>query len=297
MPERQPTIKMAEMPSLYRHADATAAAKQRTFLRITCTRLALMSGAAAAGAFAYSYRGIDLVSATAAAALAAAGTLELVLWQSRPEKTWYRARALAESVKTLAWRYAMRAEPFQDETHADERFLQRLAAVRDEVKGIVAVLAEGPPELITPWMREMRAAELAMRQQAYLRHRIDDQLSWYARKTAGNNSQAARWSVGLLVVNALGAAVAVLKSVGLVTVDILGVLGAVAAASVAWVQTRQYTSLAAAYATTHHELLAVRERVIRATGTTWAREVSDAEDAISREHTMWQASRSDGASR
>src|SRR5690606_15189811 len=31
----------------------------------------------------------------------------------KPDRIWYNARAVAESVKTLTWRYMMRAEPFQ----------------------------------------------------------------------------------------------------------------------------------------------------------------------------------------
>ncbi|MGB3378676.1 MAG: DUF4231 domain-containing protein, partial [Allopontixanthobacter sediminis] len=32
----------------------------------------------------------------------------------KPEQAWYRGRALAESIKTSSWRYAMRASPFGD---------------------------------------------------------------------------------------------------------------------------------------------------------------------------------------
>lgn len=77
-----------------------------------------------------------------------------------------------------------------------------------------------------------------------------------------------------------------------INLDLLGIAGALAAAGIAWVRTRQYSSLAAAYSTTHRELTIVRERIRLATEANWAREVSDAEEAISREHTMWQASRS-----
>src|SRR4051794_17723543 len=31
----------------------------------------------------------------------------------KPEQSWYGCRALAESVKTLTWRYMMRATPFE----------------------------------------------------------------------------------------------------------------------------------------------------------------------------------------
>ena len=51
---------------------------------------------------------------------------------TRPERTWYEGRAVAESVKTLAWRYMVRGESFEDidDPEAD-RILQR------EITGIL----------------------------------------------------------------------------------------------------------------------------------------------------------------
>ena len=37
---------------------------------------------------------------------------ELALLILQPERTWYEGRAVAESVKTLAWRYSVCADPF-----------------------------------------------------------------------------------------------------------------------------------------------------------------------------------------
>ena len=40
---------------------------------------------------------------------------ELALLILQPERTWYEGRAVAESVKTLAWRYSVCADPFPKE--------------------------------------------------------------------------------------------------------------------------------------------------------------------------------------
>jgi hypothetical protein len=64
------------------------------------------------------------------------------------------------------------------------------------------------------------------------------------------------------------------------------------AAMTAWLQTKQHRTLATAYAITALELASVRTRIAhQATEADWATFVSDAEEAFSREHTLWKASR------
>ena len=47
--------------------------------------------------------------------LIAALGCSVYLWGVRPDRYWYAGRAVAESVKTITWRYVSRAEPFQTE--------------------------------------------------------------------------------------------------------------------------------------------------------------------------------------
>lgn len=279
------------LPALYRHADLTSNQKQLAFVRATKARLGLLALVAIGGAIAYRLERVDVGGALSAVAFASVAFLEVYLWQARPERVWYRARALAESVKTLAWRYATKAEPFEGED-ADERFLQRLRAVHGEVQGTVIPPDDANPDQITDTMRTVRNQDFERRRSTYLELRVGDQIVWYAAKARWNDARASGWSIALVLVNVAGLAFAILKAASVVSVDVLGIAGALAAIGIAWVQTRQYASLAAAYSTTHHELTIVRERIRAATEANWAREVSDAEEAISREHTMWQASRS-----
>ena len=74
--------------------------------------------------------------------------------------------------------------------------------------------------------------------------------------------------------------------------DLLGVAATLGAAAAAWVQTRQYATLASAYAIANEELAAIRALIAHADDEVqWAELVDSAESAISREHTMWRASR------
>jgi hypothetical protein len=60
----------------------------------------------------------------------------------------------------------------------------------------------------------------------------------------------------------------------------------------AWVQAKQYQNLATAYGVTSQELSSVASEVATLTDEAlWARFVREAEQTISREHTLWRASR------
>jgi hypothetical protein len=70
-------------------------------------------GAAAAGVFSLSTpRRIDLAAVATVVALVGAVIVEIWLLTDRPEQAWYDGRALAESAKTLAWRFAVGSAPF-----------------------------------------------------------------------------------------------------------------------------------------------------------------------------------------
>lgn len=281
-----------ELPALYRQADATAARKQRTFLRATQVRLALLVLAALGGALTFKVQQVEMFGALSAAAFASVAFLELYLWQTRPEQAWYRARAVAESVKTLAWRYATRAAPFDDDLNVDQRYLKRLRTVHAEVGSVLISPDNGNVRQVSASMQQMRESEHAVRKSAYLEQRLDNQIRWYSDKSRWNERRSATWSIAMVVLNVVGLVMSMLRAMCVMDLDVAGIIGAFAAAGIAWVQTRQYSSLAAAYATTHHELTIVRERVSVTTEADWPQEVSDAEEAISREHTMWLASRS-----
>jgi hypothetical protein len=140
-------------------------------------------------------------------------------------------------------------------------------------------------------MREVRALSLVERQRQYLVGRIDDQRVWYAKRAAWNERRSAQWSVGLAALETVGLVAAVLAAVRLVNFDLPGIVGAVAAGGVAWLQARQHRQLASAYAVATMELAAVAERVNwPQTEVEWAHFVDEAEEAISREHTLWWAS-------
>jgi SMODS and SLOG-associating 2TM effector domain 3/SMODS and SLOG-associating 2TM effector domain 1 len=287
-----------EMPAIFHAADASSLADQRRFLRATKLRLVTLTVAAGAGGVSLIVGRADYAGILAAAAFVAALAAEVFILQTQPDRVWYKGRAAAESAKTLAWRYAVGGEPFglTSVTGADadrllvERFKDLLHDL-DELD-LYSTLVVG--QQITPTMRALRSETLEVRKAAYETDRIADQQAWYATKARWNAVRARRWSAAMVTVEALGGIGAIVKASGRLsgTALVLGLFGAAGAAIAAWVQTRQHQALASAYSVAANELASIRSLISwQTTEESWAAFVSDAEQAISREHSLWCSSR------
>lgn len=279
-----------DMPVVFRSSDTASLTGQRRYIRGTKWRLVLAVGAAVCGV-------LDQRAAFVALVVVFMTTIFVEFWllAERPEQAWYDGRALAESTKTLAWRYAVGGSPFPaDVPQADAqlRFLERL---RDLLREAPATsLAPMGSAAVTDAMNDLRGRDFATRKKAYVRHRVEDQLGWYTKKAQDNVVRARRWRMLLITVEALGLAAAVLRLTGVLDFDLAGVLAAVLGAGSAWFAVRQYETLGRAYTFAATELSVVHDRLAHTTEASWAQEVADAEEAISREHTMWRASRGAG---
>lgn len=294
MPQK---LGQADLPALYRAADHSSVRAQARFLTATKTRLGALLGAAFFGLFVWKsgQSPVDWGGVFAAICFAIALLVEIYLLTSTPERTWYEGRAAAESVKTLSWRYMMGAEPFnreQPHAEADKLFLRQVDDVLDVVKELDLVADQAEGEQITGRMRAVRGASLDERKKLYEQGRVGEQQSWYTRSAQWNRDRANRWIIAMLVIEALGIGAGILKSIGTIEGDLLGFAGAIGAAMTAWLQTKQHRTLATAYTVTALELASVRSRIThQVSEADWAAFVSDAEEAFSREHTLWKASR------
>lgn len=290
-----PTLLDADLPVLFRSADATAVEAQRQYLLAIRIRLYLLVLAAATGAVSVVVGRIDWSGFVGAAALVAAALSELYLVRDQPDRRWYEGRAAAESAKTLGWRYAVGAEPFGVETlsgrDADRLLIQRLDEVLIDLDDLAGESTIGTGEQITPAMRALRAAPLEVRRAAYERWRIEEELSWYQTKGAWNQRRARQLTFAVLLFEIVGAIGGLLHAIG-VDINLLGVAAAGAAALGLWLQTRQHQALAHAYAVTAQELSSIRSLIQwQGSESEWSAFVDDAETAISREHTLWRAKR------
>jgi hypothetical protein len=288
-----PALTSEDFPALHQSADDQSLNAQKSFLLWFKIRLAGIVVAAIGGAITLTTGRIQIGGVVAVLAFAAALAAELILAIQRPERIWYEARAAAESAKTLAWRYMVRGDSFEGHVDgADALFLDKLEDLLHDLDSLPVHVLSGHHLQISAKMREIRALSFEERRALYLAQRIHDQEDWYSKKAQWNAARANRWIVASVTCEFLGLIGGVLKATGLIGVDLLGIFATAAAAATAWLQAKQHQNLATAYGVTSQELALVASTLEAVTDESrWANVVGEAEGAISREHTLWRASR------
>ena len=275
------------MPDAFVTADVAAIRAEAWLLRLQGLQLLLLVVAAAVGAIGLVADDERLVGLLIVGCLVAVWLCRLVQRLAAFEHDWYNGRAAAESVKTLVWRYAMRVPPFHDPRTAAARLDERVT----EVTVSVELPARGPA--VTPDLEELRNADLGVRAERYLRERIDGQITWYTGKSERFRRLAHSYDAAFFVLTLAAIGAALLVAFGRSDLALIGILETAVAAILTWTGVRAYGPTATAYAFTARELQAIRALGDDASTSeeSWAEFVGDAEDAISREHTMWRASR------
>lgn len=288
-PQDEDPLPRSEMPAIYRAADSASTSGRDDTFHWTLTYLVLLTAAATCSAVQWKLSGVDVGAWAAAAFFAAALGVGLANAARRPEQRWYQGRAGAESVKTLAWRYAVGGEPFGlGAANPDKLFADRVGAVVSRLQHIELTPDAG--EQISQKMREMRASDLTTRKAMYRAGRIADQQGWYTRRAREHSCQGTRLAILVSAASAVGVAAGVLRATGKLDFDLMGIMAALAATLTAVTELKQHRTNASAYALAAQELglTAVLLDSVE-DDEAWAQFVSDTEDAVSREHTMWLA--------
>jgi len=279
-----------DFPSLYLSADDLSLRSQQKFFRALRVHLITLVIAAI-----LSVISVPHWSIAAAQLLALLGALvcSIYLFATRPDRFWYAGRAVAESIKTITWRYVCRAEPFQnDDASARNDFHQKLKQIIEQNREVCRSLTEHLDGVqFTPMMEQMRASTLEERRAAYADNRIKDQLTWYAKKAAFNRRMSQHFFWALIGVNSIAVFCAVLR---MVWVDQpfwpTDVFVAIAASILSWMQAKRFSEQAASYSLAAHEIGLIKEQsLLPDTPDKFSLFVGDAENAFSREHTQWVA--------
>ena len=276
------------MPAAYRAAEDLSARGQTRFRRWTVAALVLLVAVAVLGLVDESWAGW-----AAAAAFAASVVLTGLTVVRNAEDDWYDGRAVAESAKTLTWKYAVGGEPYgvADGEAADD-YRRTLGEVVDELRAIrsaIEVPAE-PDDLGA--LTELRGAPLAERRAAYRQQRLEEQRGWYQRRGNDHRRSARTWQGVAVGLEAAGVAAGALKGLDVVDLDLLSVFAAAAAGVLAWLAAGDFQKTARAYGLTTLELDGTLEAAKQVgSEEEWARFVADAEQTMSREHTTWLARR------
>jgi hypothetical protein len=307
------TLTGSDLPPLFTLADRDAARAQQRFFGLLSAELALLGLGALAGLLSalpfipsgktdpFAVAGVSVPAlpyADLASAALIAVALILRLWRygAHPEDRWYEARAVAESAKSVAWRYAVGGRPF--DLSKDQEVVDALA--RQRFREALTVTPSYRPdeqvadeEQITPTMRALRTrVPPQARREAYQSGRIMDQRAWYERNARLNHTLARRAHLVIIGLEALAVIAALLQALQIVPANTQAVLTALIGGGIAWSQARRYQDLGASYRLTAQEARKLDESFPRdPSEAEWAQFVDSAEEAFSREHNMWIATR------
>lgn len=294
MSEQSLTLRDPEdLPALYRATNSMALDGQNRAIFAIRLRLGALLVATLGGLIAWSLSGVAVGGLVSLFAFLVAIGAELYSATERPEEQWYEGRAAAESVKTLAWRYAVGGElATSGSVDVDTEFLKEIRDVLHDLKSVEVDPSVSENVQISDAMRTARKSHFEDRKNLYLVGRINDQSAWYASKAAWNAKRAKQWVIASIFFEISGVVAAAMQAFGGLNIDLLGLFAAIAAIITAWVQVKQHRNLATAYGVTAQELALVASETEALTDEAlWPRFVGEAEEAISREHTLWRASR------
>jgi hypothetical protein len=278
------------LPALFYSSDALASTRQRRYYSALALNLSCLVVASALSCAnvphwgAATLQGVTLLTALAASIYIAA---------SRPVRHWYAARALAESVKTLGWRFACKCEPFLGSDDEAKRLLaERISGLAKQNSHITLTPHAGDEfSQVTSSMSKLRHCSAPERLSFYLQARVDDQLKWYTQKAQSSE----RTAVFLFSLVLIGNSVAVIFAFARVhyysapywPTDMFVTLSACV---LSWFQAKKSGELSASYSLAAHEIAAIRDIAPDSVcDVTLSQYVDGAENAFSREHTQWIA--------
>lgn len=285
-------MKDDQYPALFRSADAASNKYQSNYLNLIKAEYCLLF---VASVLSLSIFASAAVYAAATVVLGLSAIVLLTRSVGKPEQDWYKCRALAESVKTLTWRYSMCAFPFgeDDQNKARNEFKENLEKTFRSNSDAATKIAEdwSAENQITTEMTRLRALPLSERKAFYQKHRINEQREWYSRKAGWNRKMSRRWVAASVTsyVAAAGFSVARIMhpDINLWPIEPLIV---VATSIVGWIQIKKFNELAAAYSVTSHEIGLINITLEHSEDIkSFSDFITEAETAFSREHTLWIA--------
>lgn len=286
-----------EFPNYYQAADRSSIKAQSNYINII--RVDLISMIIASALSIYNYQIVNsklIIYIISGVLLLLSLILTVVLKSKKYEDIWYQGRALAESCKTLTWRFISCSEYFEvnlSVVEAKERFVNRIKDLSKEFGELSKTMDSRilNHSIITDKMIELRSQNILDRKNYYIANRVEDQKEWYSSKAEYN---IRKYNVWFLVI-ILSQVISLVSIVSLIKCpdnnwNFVGLFTTISSSAISWLQLKQHQELKQAYTTAVQELNFI---VTLSEGVTTDEELSkfvlDSENAISREHTLWLA--------
>ncbi len=285
-------IESTQLPGLYQSADQASLDAQSTHFN----SLRLYLGLLIIAAF-VSFAWNDSQWGTLISAILFLVTLGILIFLrvKRPDDTWYNGRAVAESVKTRSWRWIMRAEPYEDSENIEivsKQFISDLKAILEQNRSLSDSLQSdsGIKDPISTTMKKVRLLSVEDRLEVYTEQRIQNQATWYSKKSQFNKRRARQWFWGSVMLHGVAILMLLLR-VGDPSLKLpIEVMATGAGAVLTWLQAKKYNELNSAYALTAHEIVLIKGDALSVKDEKQLSEfVKNSENAFSREHTQWVA--------
>lgn len=299
--EKAIDISREDLPGIYYSASEGSIAAQKTFLWLIKTNIGLLVFLAILSAInissvdkAYQF----LIPLASAFLMVLSIIITFATESGKYEKKWYDGRAIAESLKTLSWKFMMKAEPFYglSKDDAEAKFLNDFKEIKNAIRPtgeLFGDVSQANDHQLTDKMRTVFASDLETRKGTYEKNRISGQKKWYKNNSGINSKKAERFFriiIGFQIFTLISALImicspdSVFNPTGLVTTAI--------AVLMTWVQVKQYRNLAESYGITSTELSLIEDSIPNIdTNEKFSSFVAESETAISREHTLWRARR------
>ena len=225
-----------------------------------------------------------------------ASLLLVCLFYIKPERKWYLGRAVAESIKSISWKFMMSAEPFDadDNKNNEALFIKRLNEIYKKANENGALLKSisGNTEPISRVLKHVRSLTYIEKKSIYLENRLQEQIEWYSGSATTNKNRANILLFGVISLQVVTAGYLIFFSNSFHFSNIPEITIFIVTAILALIEMNKYRELKESYLYTANELIYIRNRVSIINSDLELNEfVSDAELAISREHTMWLARR------
>lgn len=290
-----------DLPGIYYSASEASMAAQRMFLLSVKINIGLLLALAVLSAInissiqkEYQY----FVPLASAILMIVSIIITYATEAGKYEKKWYDGRAIAESLKTLSWKFMMKAEPFFGllKEEAESKLISDFKEIKNAIRPIGEIFGgntQANEHQLTDKMKQIYASDLETRKGTYEKNRIGGQKKWYSKNSGINSTKAGHFFwiiIGFQIFTVLFSFLMIsmpdsaFNPTGLVTTTI--------AALMTWVQVKQYRNFAESYGITLTELSLIEDTIPNInTNEQFSSFVAESETAISREHTLWRARR------
>lgn len=282
---------MFDFPGIYKEADDISNKTQRNYLRLLKLFLFIL----VLSSFLFSYLSniweIKVVNAVLSLFVL---SLSFIFFLYDFQGIWYNARAVAESIKTSCWRYAVKADPYNiDDQQASTLLIETMQKIvdmnQDFKKHLTACFScdDQLPESLS----KIRSLSLDERVEYYYEKRIVDQKDWYKNKSDFNKRRSNIF-FGILIFLSIGISLLLFLSIDKTNTIQYPVELLLSMVSIifTWVQTKKYKELNKSYALASYEIVFItfqKKKVF--SEEQFSDLVSNTENAFSREHTQWIA--------